>query len=119
MEINLIVTQLAALAQETRLRIFRLLVAQGQGGMTPGALSEQLALPAATLSFHLKELTRAGLLQADQQGRFIYYRANYPQMNQLIGYLTENCCAGEPCEISTLNNCCEVETEKSPLRNKQ
>jgi ArsR family transcriptional regulator len=91
---------LAALAQETRLALFRLLVQQGPTGLAAGAIAERLRLANATLSFHLKELAHAGLVTARQDGRFIYYSANYDAMNDLITYLTENCCAGAGCEIA-------------------
>ena len=88
---------LAALAQDTRLAIFRLLVQQGPGGLSAGTVAERLDLPAATLSFHLKELANAGMIGARQEGRFIYYSANYARMNGLLGYLTKNCCQAEGC----------------------
>ncbi|RXZ44839.1 ArsR/SmtB family transcription factor [Crenobacter cavernae] len=91
------VKRLAALAQETRLAVFRALVVAGDAGMTPGTLSETLALAPATLSFHLKELANAGLIASQQEGRYIRYRADYAAMNALVGYLTENCCAGTAC----------------------
>jgi DNA-binding transcriptional ArsR family regulator len=91
------VTALAALAQETRLALFRLLVETGPAGLAAGEVGAQLGIPANTLSFHLKTLTQAGLLAARQEGRFIYYAANYPAMDALITFLTENCCQGEPC----------------------
>ena len=90
---------LGALSQETRLGIYRLLVQHGPTGLTVGAISERMDVGGATLSFHLKELTRAHLLTARQDGRFIYYAANYPVMNELITYLTENCCQGEACAV--------------------
>ena len=83
---------LAALAQETRLAIFRLLVEHARDGLTPGAIVLKLKLPPATLSFHLKELAGAGLLDLRREGRFIWYRPNIAAMNALIGYLTDNCC---------------------------
>jgi DNA-binding transcriptional ArsR family regulator len=86
------VKALAALAQDTRLAVYRLLVQQGPQGMSAGAIAERLDLPAATLSFHLKELANAGMAQSRQDGRFVYYSANYDRMNRLLGYLTENCC---------------------------
>jgi ArsR family transcriptional regulator, arsenate/arsenite/antimonite-responsive transcriptional repressor len=87
---------LSALAQESRLAIFRYLVEAGPDGSTVGTIAKALDLPAATLSFHLKELTRAALLVSRQEGRFIRYAANFATMNGLIGYLTENCCGGRP-----------------------
>jgi DNA-binding transcriptional ArsR family regulator len=86
------INALAALAQETRLAIFRLLVEHGREGLAAGRIAERLHLAPATLSFHVKELARAGLLNARQDGRFIYYRANFAVMNALIGYLTDKCC---------------------------
>jgi ArsR family transcriptional regulator, arsenate/arsenite/antimonite-responsive transcriptional repressor len=87
---------LAALAQETRLDIFRLLVQAGEGGMPAGKIGEQLGLPSATLTFHLKELKHAGLIAFVREGRSLIYSAVYPTMNALLGYLTENCCQGDP-----------------------
>ena len=89
------VKALAALAQDTRLAIYRLLVQQGPAGLPAGTIAERLDVPAATLSFHLKELTNAGMIGPRQDGRFVYYSANYDQMNDLLGYLSENCCQGE------------------------
>ena len=83
---------LAALAQETRLDIFRLLVEAGPPGMAAGALAESLSLAAATLSFHLKELRHAGLVSARRQGRSIIYAAGFDSVEGLVDYLTENCC---------------------------
>jgi DNA-binding transcriptional ArsR family regulator len=91
---------LAALAQGTRLAIFRLLVQQGPEGLTVGEIAERLELAGATLSFHLKELAHAELVSARQAGRFIYYSANYRTMNGLIDYLTRNCCQGATCDIA-------------------
>jgi DNA-binding transcriptional ArsR family regulator len=86
------VAALAALAQETRLAIFRLLIEYAPDGLTAGAIALQLKLPPATLSFHLKELAGAGLILDRRESRFIWYRANVAGMNGLLGYLTENCC---------------------------
>jgi DNA-binding transcriptional ArsR family regulator len=97
MEIKQTVQRLAALAQENRLAVFRLLVQAGAPGMAAGRIAEGLNLAPATLSFHLKELANAGLVQARQEGRFIYYSADFAAMNDLIATLTENCCGGEPC----------------------
>lgn len=87
------VAGLAALAQDSRLAIFRMLVKRGPEGYTPTQLGERLEVSSATLSFHLKELQRAGLLDVRRDGRFLYYRPNFPHMNKLIGFLTDNCCA--------------------------
>lgn len=89
-----VVKSLAALAQPIRLQVFRALVVAGPGGMTPGTMAEGLAIPANTLSFHLKELAQAGLVSQERSSRNIIYRAAYERMNALLGYLTENCCRG-------------------------
>lgn len=88
---------LAALGHESRLSIFRALVEAGPEGLNPGPLGEQLAMAPATLSFHLAHLTRAGLIQARKSGRFIHYSADYATMNELIAFLTHNCCQGTSC----------------------
>jgi len=87
-----VVNALAALAQESRLALFRLLVKRGPEGYTPTQLGEKLDVPGPTLSFHLKELQRANLIEARREGRFLYYSPNFSRMNQLLGFLTENCC---------------------------
>ena len=97
MKINEAIRALAALAQETRIGIYRFLVQQGPQGLPASAIAEKLDLPNATFSFHVKALSQAGLVTARQSGRFIYYSANYPVMNDLVGYLTENCCNGKEC----------------------
>lgn len=91
------VLTLAALAQEARLRVFRALVGAGPGGMTPGGLSAMLDIPASTLSFHLKELTHAGLVSMEREGRNLHYRPALDHMNDLLAYLTDHCCQGRPC----------------------
>ena len=97
METKQIISALGALAQESRLAIFRLLVEAGPQGLAVGAIAEALGLANATLSFHLKELTQAGLTIAAPNGRSIIYSANFATMNGLVDYLTENCCAGSGC----------------------
>jgi DNA-binding transcriptional ArsR family regulator len=100
-----IVRALAALAQEARLRIFRALVVAGDQGLTPGDLCEQLKVAPNTLSFHLKELTQSGLISQERQGRNLIYRAAFATMNELLGYLTENCCQGAGCLGSEATSC--------------
>lgn len=94
MDIKSAVLQLSSIAQEARLEIFRILVQSGPDGLSAGNIGESLQIPASTLSFHLKELSHAGLINSRQVSRFIYYSANYEAMNGLLAYLTENCCAG-------------------------
>lgn len=97
MQVAQIIKMLSALAQESRLAIFRLLVEQGPEGLPAGAIAEQLDIPNATLSFHLKELSYAGLVTSRQSGRFVYYAPVIEAVNGLVGYLTENCCRGKAC----------------------
>ena len=94
------VKMLSALAQESRLAIYRLLVQQGPEGLPVGTIGEKLGIPNATLSFHLKELLYAGLVTSRQSGRFVYYAPVIDAMNDLVGYLTENCCQGRSCSPS-------------------
>ena len=91
------VTALAALAQEHRLALFRLLVQAGERGMAAGAIADALGVPNSSLSFHLAQLSRAGLVTQERQHRSIVYRADYAGMNALVGYLLENCCARSGC----------------------
>lgn len=93
------VQALAALAQGLRLRVFRALVVAGPDGLTPGMLSEQLAIAPSALSFHLKELVHAGLTHSEPQGRYLVYRADFARMDALLGYLTEHCCQGADCAV--------------------
>jgi len=88
---------LAALGHESRLSIYRLLVEAGPEGVNPGGIGEQLAMAPATLSFHLAHLARSGLIQPRKDGRFIHYSADYATMNELIAFLTHNCCQGRSC----------------------
>ena len=94
MEKDAVLTTLAALAQESRLDIYRLLVQTGPQGLPAGHIGEQLGVPAATLAFHLKELKHAGLATVMRNGRSLIYAAAYPTMTALLEYLTENCCQG-------------------------
>lgn len=99
------VKALAALAQAHRLRAFRALVAAGPQGMTPGAMAEHLGVAPSALSFHLKELTHAGLASSEPRGRNLIYRASFERMNCLLAYLTEHCCQGASCEVADLPSC--------------
>lgn len=107
MELKNATTALAALGHPTRLSVFRLLVEAGPEGRIPGEIAEVLSLPGATLSFHLKELTGAGLIQGEAHGRHITYRADFEAMNGLIEFLTHNCCGGDHSQ-------CHPATDQSP-----
>ncbi len=91
---------LTALAQAQRLRAFKALVVAGPEGLTPGTLAQQLESAPSALSFHLKELAHAGLVDIEQRGRNLIYRANFGQMSSLLAYMTMHCCQGESCEVS-------------------
>jgi DNA-binding transcriptional ArsR family regulator len=106
MDANQVVAALAALAQPVRLQVFRALVVRGTTGLTPGAMAEGLGIPANTLSFHLKELAQAGLVTQERASRHIVYRAAFDRMNALLGYLTENCCAGARCDVERSTDPC-------------
>ena len=103
MNIDTAVLRLAALAQESRLAVFRLLVQRGPDGLPAGEIATRLKVPQATMSFHLKELSNAGLLKSRQEGRFIYYAPDFKAMRGLVDYLTENCCAES---AGKSNDCC-------------
>ena len=105
MEIKSAVEALSALAQESRLSIFRLLVQAGGDGLAAGALGEKLGIPPATLSFHLKELSHAKLVKSRAEGRFVIYSASFTEMDKLIAYLTENCCAGDAAQCVPRKTC--------------
>ena len=96
-----VVLALSALAHPVRLKVFRALVVAGRAGLTPGVMQAGLDVPAATLSFHLKELSHAGLVSAERASRHLIYRADFARMNALLGFLTQNCCAGEACAVDT------------------
>ena len=123
MQLQEAVIALAALAQETRLLIFRLLVEAGPEGVSAGRIGEALEVPLATLSFHLKELNRAGLTSSRQEGRFIYYAADFERMAGLMTYLTQNCCQGMPQEClsvveTALGRCCPPPTKRKSIRSR-
>jgi DNA-binding transcriptional ArsR family regulator len=105
MKIELAVAALSALAQESRLSIFRLLVQAGKEGVAAGVLGERLGIPPATLSFHLKTLTHARLIKSRTEGRFVFYSANFAEMDKLIAYLTEHCCAGDAAQCAPIKKC--------------
>ncbi|SPD66830.1 putative transcriptional regulator, ArsR domain (plasmid) [Cupriavidus taiwanensis] len=111
METDHALDALAALAHSIRLSVFRLLVQAGPGGLPAGRIAELMGMPASSLSFHLKELHRAGLLSSRQDGRSIIYMAHFETMNALLGYLTENCCSGNPC--SPVSQCFVASEPKS------
>jgi DNA-binding transcriptional ArsR family regulator len=100
------VHSLGALAHPVRLDVFRALVVAGPEGVTPGVFMERLGVPSATLSFHLKELSNAGLVEQERAGRNVIYRAAYPRMDALIGFLTENCCQGLPASADATSAAC-------------
>ncbi len=102
METDKVLEALAALAHSIRLSVFRTLVQAGPEGLPAGRIAELMDMPASSLSFHLKELHRAGLIAGRQDGRSIIYSARYETMNDLLSYLTENCCGGNPC--SSISN---------------
>jgi ArsR family transcriptional regulator len=105
MDIESAVEALAALAQESRLSIFRLLVQTGKEGLAAGILGERLGVPPATMSFHLKTLAHAGLIKSRTEGRFVIYSANFTGMNDLIAFLTEHCCAGDVAQCAPVMKC--------------
>ncbi|QUP53840.1 metalloregulator ArsR/SmtB family transcription factor [Ralstonia syzygii] len=105
MEQNDVIRSLAALAHDLRLQVFRMLVVAGPAGMTPGAISEQLDVPGATLSFHLKELMNARLVTQERDGRHLIYRAAFDHMDAVLGFLTANCCQGQPCLETSATSC--------------
>lgn len=98
METEDVVLALTAMAQTSRLAVFRLLVQTGEEGMPAGKIAAALQIAPSSLSFHLKELYHAGMIRQRQEGRFVIYSANYDRMNAVLGYLTENCCNGKSCQ---------------------
>lgn len=113
METKHVLAALAALAQESRLAVFRALVQAGPEGMAATKIGEQIGVPPSSLSFHLKEMTHADLVTPRQDGRFVIYAANYQTMNGLIQFLTENCCGGNPCGPVCSPECATTEGAKS------
>ena len=113
MESKNAIQALAALAQESRLAVFRLLVQHGPTGVSAGEIAAELKLPPATLSFHLKELSHANLVLARQEGRFVFYSANFEQMGALVAFLTENCCERDGVSCAPQANCRPAETGRS------
>ena len=105
MEETQVVKALAALAQPVRLRLFRALVVTGPQGLTPGTMAEGLGISPSALSFHLKELVHAGLIRVERSSRNLIYRAEFGQMDALLGYLTENCCEGAACAVAPAGGC--------------
>ncbi len=105
MESDAVIKALSALAQASRLQIFRALVVAGDTGMSPGELAEQLQVLPNSLSFHLKELMNAGLVTQQRDGRRLIYRAGFAHMNAVMGYLTANCCQGQSCELQDVTQC--------------
>ena len=112
METKQVLAALAALAQESRLAVFRLLIQAGPSGLAAGKIGEALGIASSALSFHLKELTHAGLVTARQEGRFVIYTAQFDTMSALVGFLTENCCAGVPCGIDAPADACQPTSPK-------
>lgn len=109
MKASAAIDALSALAQEHRLALFRLLVQAGGPGMPAGAIADALGVPNSSLSFHLAQLSRAGLITQERRHRSLIYRANYPAMNALVRYLMENCCGGADCGAATA---CEVPSQQ-------
>ena len=117
METKTAVVALAALAQESRLSVFRLLVEAGSAGMAAGKIAESLGMAPSSLSFHLKELTHAGMATARQEGRFIIYEANFAKAAELVAFLSENCCGGQSCDLSC-NACVSAPGVAMPVADK-
>ncbi|MBC3916426.1 helix-turn-helix transcriptional regulator [Undibacterium sp. CY18W] len=113
METKAVISALAAIAQESRLAIFRLLVQAGPEGMIASKISEALNIAPSSLSFHLKELNHADMISVKQNGRFMIYAANFTTMNHLLGFLTDNCCGGNPC--TPVSTCKPAKASKKTL----
>ena len=115
-----VIAALAALAQETRLSVFRLLVQQGPTGMSAGEIAASVEVAPAALSFHLKEMAHAGLVKSRQEGRFVFYSANFATMNDLVAYLTENCCVADCGPNACLpTSACATPERSTPKRQRE
>jgi ArsR family transcriptional regulator, arsenate/arsenite/antimonite-responsive transcriptional repressor len=114
MEESLVVDALAALGHPVRLKVFRALVVTGPGGMSHGVMQEGLGIPGTTLSFHLKEMVAAGLITVERASRNQVYRAAFGHFNDVLQYLTENCCEGAACAIAPASAACDCATEARP-----
>ena len=117
METKDALTALSALAQSSRLAVFRALVQAGPAGLAAGRISELTAIAPSSLSFHLKELSHSGLVEARQEGRFVIYTARYQTMNGLLDYLTDNCCGGNPC--TPASSCAPQTVSRKPASRKE
>lgn len=113
MEVKAVITALSALAQESRLRVFRLLVRAGAEGLAAGEISEKLDIPPATLTFHFRELTHAGIIESQRVGRSIRYSLRVEGMRDLLTFLTKDCCGGRP---ELCNPACKTKTSKRAIR---
>lgn len=118
MQTKQVLTILSALAQESRLAVYRLLIEHAPDGLAASVIAEKLGLPNATLSFHLKELSHAGLVTSQQSGRFIYYAPVIEAMNDLIGYLTDHCCSQSDSTCGVAKASCKPSTATTKSRRK-
>ena len=109
MENKSVVTALASLAHESRLNIIRVLIQAGPEGLPAGKIGEMTGNPPSTMSFHLKDLSHAGMVTSRRESRYVIYSANFDTMNSLIGFLTQNCCGGNPCSTVTTPVCSSPE----------
>ena len=116
MQAKRMVAALAALGQDTRLELFRLLVQRGPDGQSAGAIAERLGVPPSSLTFHLQQLTHAGLITQRRLGRQLIYAANFDTMNGIVGYLTENCCGGNATLCAPV---CKPVKAETPIRKKR
>ncbi|MBB61626.1 MAG: transcriptional regulator [Pseudomonas sp.] len=109
MEMKTAARALTAIGNESRLLVYRMLIEAGPAGLPAGKLAELARMPPSSLSFHLKELVHADLLESRQEGRFVIYAAKYQTMTDLIGFLTDNCCGGNPC-MPVAEQCCDIQS---------